>query len=71
MADEKRYYINDILLTCPHCAGEYFERDSAQLNTAGFTFLGIDWANQSALTFICTTCGSIQWFLNPDLKTDL
>jgi predicted nucleic-acid-binding Zn-ribbon protein len=48
---------------CPHCGGAQFEKGSAQLNTAGMTFLNLDWANKSATTLACTTCGRIQWFL--------
>ena len=48
---------------CSHCNAEQFEKASAQLNTAGMTFLNLDWANKSATTLVCTTCGQIQWFL--------
>jgi hypothetical protein len=32
-------------------------------NTAGLTFLNLDWANRSAATLTCTACGRIEWFL--------
>ena len=35
----------------------------AQLNTAGLTFFNLDWANRSAATLICTSCGGIDWYL--------
>ena len=50
-------------VTCSHCGGTAFERSDAQLNTAGLTFLGLDWANRSATIFICLECGHIEWFL--------
>ena len=54
-------------VVCPHCGNTDFEKSSAQLNTAGLTFLGLDWANRSAKVFVCKNCSNIQWFLNePD-----
>jgi len=41
-----------------------FDKSEAQLNTAGMTFLNLEWANRSATTLICTTCSRIEWFLN-------
>jgi len=35
----------------------------AQSNTAGMTFLKLDWPNRSAATATCTGCGRIEWFL--------
>ncbi|WP_242833119.1 hypothetical protein [Desulfosporosinus acidiphilus] len=32
------------------------------MNTAGATFLNLDWLNKSATILICTKCGYIQWF---------
>ncbi len=49
-------------IRCPHCGGTYFIEGSAQLNTAGMTFLGLDWANRSATTLMCDHCGYIQWY---------
>jgi len=51
---------------CPHCSSDKFLKSSALLNTKGMSFLGLDWANKSAVTLICTNCGYIQWFLNPE-----
>lgn len=51
-------------VVCPHCGSRAFDRSQAQLNTAGMTLLGIDWANRSADTLICRTCGRIEWFLD-------
>ena len=48
---------------CPHCSGDQFAEGRAQLNTAGMTFLGLDWANPSAYTLACRTCGLVSWFL--------
>ncbi|MCX6152024.1 MAG: hypothetical protein NTX22_15975 [Ignavibacteriales bacterium] len=58
-------------ITCQHCGGEKFEKGSALLNTAGLTFLDLDWANRSATILICTSCTKIQWFLKEPDVTDL
>lgn len=50
-------------IQCPHCASTIFGEGKAQLNTAGLSFLNLDWLNKSATTLICATCGNIQWFL--------
>lgn len=47
---------------CTHCAARVFERREAQLNTAGMTFLNLDWLNREATLLICVQCGLIQWF---------
>ena len=49
-------------LVCPHCGGTRFYQGEAQLNTAGMTFLGFDWANRSVSVFECAQCGRIEWF---------
>ncbi len=48
---------------CPHCSRDRFVEGRAQLHTAGMTFLNLDWANRSAATLTCTSCGRIEWFL--------
>ncbi len=48
---------------CPHCGGERFVEGRAQLNSAGLTFLNLDWANRSAATLACVECGRLEWFL--------
>jgi hypothetical protein len=51
-------------LVCPICAGETFVERRSLLNTRGFTFFGLDWANRTAVNYICATCGYIMWFLS-------
>jgi predicted nucleic-acid-binding Zn-ribbon protein len=51
-------------ITCSHCGSSFFEQSEAQLNTAGLTFLGLDWANKTATTLICSSCGKLEWFLS-------
>jgi hypothetical protein len=57
-----QYEAGGIKVICPHCKKDIFEEGSAQLNTAGATFLNLDWLNKSARILICTECGLIQWF---------
>lgn len=51
-------------VTCSHCGGTDFEEGSAQLNTAGLTFLDLDWLNKSATIYRCAACGHIEWFVD-------
>jgi predicted nucleic-acid-binding Zn-ribbon protein len=61
--DGERYTVANKSVTCCHCGGDRFVEGRAQLNTAGMTFLNLDWANRSAATLTCTACGRIEWFL--------
>lgn len=58
-----RYSVAEVEVVCPHCKGDTFAEGRAQLNTAGMTFIGLDWANKSAATLACARCGLVQWFL--------
>ena len=60
-----RYSAGGQEIACPHCGQQSFEEGSAQLNTAGLTFLNLDWLNKSATILICTNCSRIQWFAKP------
>ena len=53
-------------LTCQFCGHSDFHTRIAQLNTPGATFFGLDWANRSAICYICDACGYIHWFLPAD-----
>jgi predicted nucleic-acid-binding Zn-ribbon protein len=55
--------INGVVLKCNHCKNDEFFKDKRLLNSAGATFLGLDWANKEALLYICSKCGNIHWFL--------
>jgi len=47
---------------CPHCEDDRFQEGRALLNTAGMTFMNLDWANKQATTLACASCGLVQWF---------
>ena len=51
-----------VMVRCTHCQETEFERREAQLNTAGMTFLDLDWMNRGGTALVCTNCGLIQWF---------
>lgn len=59
----ERYTVAGKAVTCQHCARDLFVEGRAQLNSAGMTFMNLDWANRSAATLTCTACGRIEWFL--------
>jgi hypothetical protein len=59
----ERFEVAGKAVRCPHCSGELFLEGRAQLNTAGLTFLDLDWANRSAATLACVACGRLEWFL--------
>jgi len=62
MTEKPRYSAAGQVIVCPHCRNDRFDRGEAQLNTAGMTFLELDWANRSATILHCTKCGHIVWF---------
>ncbi len=55
--------VNGVEIQCLICRNDLFHQREAQLNTAGATFLGFDWANASAKCLVCSQCGYIHWFL--------
>ena len=62
-----RYTAAGLPVSCQHCKADVFERREAQLNTAGMTFLDLDWMNQSGTALVCINCGLITWFAkDPD-----
>lgn len=61
--DVKSYEVLGKVLHCQICGHDEFARREAQLNTAGLSFLNMDWLNTSAVCFVCDKCGYIHWFL--------
>ncbi len=59
----EHYTVAGKAVTCLHCSHGRFVEGRAQLNTAGFTFFNLDWANRTAATLTCTSCGRIEWYL--------
>ena len=50
-------------LRCEICKHDHFWQREAQLNTAVATFFDFDWANATAVCYVCDGCGYIHWFL--------
>ena len=59
-----RFVVAGKAVSCAHCGHDHFVEGRALLNTAGMSFLNLDWANRSAATLACTSCGRIEWFLS-------
>jgi hypothetical protein len=57
-----RYVAAGLPVSCHHCKADVFEKREAQLNTAGMTFLDLDWTNRSGTALVCVECGLIAWF---------
>jgi len=66
----KRYELEGKPIRCLHCGQDRFAEGRAQLNTAGMTFLNLDWANRSATTLTCAECGRLEWFLQEPRSLD-
>lgn len=61
--EEIEVTVHDRSLTCQVCGYNGFWKREAQLNTAGLSFLNMDWLNRSAQCYICARCGYVHWFL--------
>lgn len=62
--ETREWIINGIKLECIFCKSDQFWTRKTLMNTPGFTFMGLDWANKTAQNFICENCGFVHWFLN-------
>ncbi len=62
--EPKEYFAKEKIIECSHCSNRLFLKSQAQLNTAGLTFMGLDWLNKTANILICKECGQILWFLD-------
>ncbi|WP_162231671.1 hypothetical protein [Allosalinactinospora lopnorensis] len=39
-----------------------FEQYKWKLNTAGMSFMNLDWLNREATCYVCSGCRHIHWF---------
>lgn len=62
------YKVAGLAVTCPHCGGRAFDEGSALLNTAGLTFLNLDFVNREAFLLECAKCGRIEWFMREPVR---
>ena len=51
-------------LECNICKHDKFWGRTTLMNTPKMTFFKLDWANKSALNYICNNCGHVHWFMN-------
>ncbi len=58
----RRFRVGDHDLACPVCGCDRFWLSWTLLNTAGMSFLGVDWANNQAQTLTCKDCTHIVRF---------
>ena len=50
-------------LKCLVCGHDEFWKKAAQLNTAGASFLNLEWTSPSGICYLCARCGYIHWFM--------
>jgi hypothetical protein len=56
-------------LHCKHCGQGRFVHRTAKLNFFEFLDLGLGW--QSADVYVCTHCGFLHWFLEPQTEQQI
>ena len=57
--------INARALRCQVCGHGLFRRRQAQVGANLATLFGFDWADSSAVCFVCAGCGYVHWFIPP------
>ena len=50
-------------IPCPICGHDRFWTRKTLMNTRGASFFDLDWANASAVNYVCNRCGHVLWFL--------
>lgn len=60
----RRYQVAGRILSCPACGHDRFVIGTAQLQTSGMSFVGLDWTQKESSTLACVVCSRIEWFLN-------
>jgi predicted nucleic-acid-binding Zn-ribbon protein len=50
-------------MKCLMCEHDQFWVRKTLMNTVGFSFFNLDWANKSATNYVCDKCGYVHWFL--------
>jgi ssDNA-binding Zn-finger/Zn-ribbon topoisomerase 1 len=63
---DEELWIKQQRLQCKHCGRGQFTHRTAQLNTVFMEFLDMGWLNKSADIYVCTHCGLLHWFLDPE-----
>jgi hypothetical protein len=68
MSEGQSVQIKNRPLQCKHCGRGQFVHRNAQLNTSFLEFFDLGWLNKSADVYICTCCGLLHWFLDPQVE---
>jgi hypothetical protein len=68
MSEGEPVKIKNRPLRCKHCGKGQFVQRSAQLNTDFLEFFDLAWLNKSADVYVCTHCGFLHWFLDPQVE---
>jgi predicted RNA-binding Zn-ribbon protein involved in translation (DUF1610 family) len=71
MSEGRAVQIKHQALQCNHCGQGKFVLRSAKLNTGFMEFLDLGWLNQSADIYVCTHCGFLHWFLEPQVEQEI
>ncbi|MFJ3926052.1 hypothetical protein [Streptomyces sp. NPDC090022] len=50
------------------CQGDEFRERGVKLNSSGFEFFNLAWADETATGLICLSCGYVHLFVNPDIR---
>ncbi len=56
---------------CVVCSHDRFWFRRTMLNTAGMSFLGLEWANKEAANLVCNRCSHMMWFHDGSVLTPL
>jgi len=54
--------VDERKVVCLVCSNDQFWDREVKINTSGMEFLGMDWANESAVGLVCTNCGYLLEF---------
>ena len=58
----RQLWVRDRTFSCHVCGGTTFIQREVQLNTAGMSFLDLDWLNRAADGAVCESCGYVHLF---------
>ncbi len=59
----KQYEIDGIKLVCMFCKNDSFYTRKEQLHSPIRTIPNLEWTDETATCFVCSSCGYIHWFM--------
>jgi hypothetical protein len=63
--------VKDQPLQCKHCGRDRFVHRTAQLSTTFLTLFDLGLLSKSAEVYVCSNCGFLHWFLEPEVMQPL